>query len=119
MAGISEILSKKWRGAQWSLRGDDYSTLTWESVNKLPKPTEAEIRAFSTEVDAILIDESDRSYQQRVFIELDGFLTCMETLMKALDEVQGKIGEQNLNPQNVEAVDNIRKKISDVRKLKR
>lgn len=49
MATIPQILSVKWPGTDWTVEGDDYSTLVWRSENK---PTEAEIRAFSDEVDA-------------------------------------------------------------------
>ena len=117
MAGISEILSKKWKGQGWSIRGDDYSTLTWEADNSLPKPIETEIRAFSDEVDAIIVDERNRSYQQKVFQEYDGALRCIEVFAKVIDEIQAKIGEANLNQQNVEAIDKIRQRISDIRKL--
>ena len=117
MAGISDILSKKWKGQGWTLRGDDYSTLTWEADNSLPKPSESEIRAFSVEVDAIILDERSRSYQQKVFQEYDGFLRCLEIFARVIDEIQAKIGEANLNPQNVEAIDKIRQKIVDIRKL--
>ena len=117
MADISDILSKKWRGQGWTLRGDDYASLTWEADNSLPRPSESEIRAFSSEVDVILIDERNRSYQQKVFQEYDGFLKCIEIFAKVIDEIQAKIGEANLNTQNVEAIDKIRQKIVDIRKL--
>lgn len=50
MATLVQILSKKWYGTLWTLSEDDYSTLNWYPENTVPKPTEAEIRAFDSEV---------------------------------------------------------------------
>ena len=52
MATISQVLSHKWPGAQWSMEGDTYAGLVW--MDAAPKPTEAEILSFSVEVDGIL-----------------------------------------------------------------
>ena len=40
---LSDTLSSKWSGAEWSIEGNDYSTLVWFS--KSPKPEENEILA--------------------------------------------------------------------------
>lgn len=50
MATIADILTKKWPGSSWSIFADDYNTLNWTEQNTIPKPTEAEIRAYDVEV---------------------------------------------------------------------
>lgn len=50
MATIAQILGKKWPETIWTINGDNYNQLTWHEENTLPKPTEAEIRAFDAEV---------------------------------------------------------------------
>lgn len=52
MALLSEILSLKWPGVEWMLTDDRYESLIWLSEGD--PPSEAEIRAYSDEVDAIL-----------------------------------------------------------------
>jgi hypothetical protein len=47
---ISLILQKKYLGSQWSMKGNDYSTLDW--LDSSPKPTEAELEALWPTVDA-------------------------------------------------------------------
>jgi hypothetical protein len=49
MATLIQILSRKWPDADFFINGDDYSTLQWFSEGE--PPSEAEIRAFSGEVD--------------------------------------------------------------------
>ena len=39
-------------GAQWVLRGSEYSGLEWMEVNETAKPTEAELNAKIAELDA-------------------------------------------------------------------
>lgn len=52
MASLANILERKWRGAHWSLSGDDFETLVW--MDPTVKPSEADIRKFSGEVDGIM-----------------------------------------------------------------
>lgn len=49
MADLAEILSKKYLHAEWTITGDNYNSLVWYS-SSIPKPTEAELRAFDAEV---------------------------------------------------------------------
>ena len=56
MATISDILGIKWPDPGWTIDGDDYAALKWYRGD--PKPTEAEIRAYSAEVDAILAQKN-------------------------------------------------------------
>lgn len=50
MANLADILTKKYINALWTVSADDYNSLIWYPENTLPKPTEAELRAFDAEV---------------------------------------------------------------------
>jgi hypothetical protein len=67
MATIPQILMHMWPGNEWRLDEDDYDTLVWLESNKDPKPTEAEIRSHSDEVDRMMevIDVRVRSHNRR------------------------------------------------------
>ncbi len=45
---ITQILSKRYPDAEWTLNGDNYSGLTW--LSDTTKPTLAELEALSDEV---------------------------------------------------------------------
>lgn len=51
MLTITQILVLKWPSQQWSIDGDDYSTLRWNPNNELPKPTLEEIEAVRVEAE--------------------------------------------------------------------
>lgn len=59
LAPISEILSHKWPGAEWSIEGNDYSTLVWFS--KSPKPEEKEILAHAVAVADLIAEEAAKN----------------------------------------------------------
>lgn len=117
MAGISEILQRKWPGQGWTLRGDDYSTLTWEATNTLPKPSESAIRVFSDEVDVIIIDENNKVYQDAKFREFDGTLKAMEIITLAIADLQRQAGTGNLLPAAVNGINNLKTALINLRKL--
>lgn len=50
MATITDILVKKYQNSLWTVSADDYNSLIWYPENTIPKPTEAELRAFDAEV---------------------------------------------------------------------
>lgn len=88
MAAISQILGYKWPGAQWWMEGDAYAGLTW--LDASPKPTEAEISAFSTEVDG-LIDADQKAERQRGLLDkADAILQSLEVLGDAVADIQAK-----------------------------
>lgn len=99
------------------LRGEDYTTLTWEETNTLPKPSEQAILAFSSEVDGILLDRRNRTFQQAKFLEIDGMLRCIEVIIAAIDDLQRQAGEGNLAPSSVAAIDTVKSKIASIRTL--
>jgi hypothetical protein len=90
MATISQILAKRWPGREWTISGDDYNTLIWGhmedgqlvNTNPEPKPSLAEILAFSDDVDLeIAVDRRDE--------ERDAFLqdTSPGQFFKAIDVI--------------------------------
>lgn len=94
MATISEILPRFWPGQEWTLDEDDYSTLNWYPTNPLPKPTEAEIRAHSNEVDALIADAAQRGRQQRGMYDApDYLLKTVEILINGLVEIRRVIND--------------------------
>lgn len=122
MANIPEILSRKWRGAAWRMDAvelDSYATLFW--LDAQPKPTEAEIRAFSAEVDAeILSERRQATAQKAILYDKDGaLLKAIETLCNAVFEIGGKIKtsalDAPLNPDVIVAMQTLRQRIIDER----
>lgn len=69
MATISEILPIKWPGPGWTIDEDDYATLRWDRED--PKPSEAEIRAFSAEVDGILAVRAAKTAAEAALMQVD------------------------------------------------
>jgi hypothetical protein len=53
---ISQILTQKYAGTEWTLNGDDYTGLTWLSDS--PKPSEEELEALWPEVQAEIAAEA-------------------------------------------------------------
>lgn len=94
MATIAQILSAHWPNQQWTIDEDDYATLMWDGENSRPKPTEAEIRGFSDEVDALLADEAQRSRQQRAMIDApDYMLKVIEILIDGMVEIRRVVND--------------------------
>ena len=46
---ITQILSRRFEGAEWTLNGDDYSGLTW--LSDTPKPTKTTLEKLWSEVE--------------------------------------------------------------------
>jgi hypothetical protein len=90
MASLSEILPRRWPGAEWSLSADDYATLNWLSAT--PKPGEAEIRAFSAEVDAEIQAEADLERKRTLLDRADSLLQALEILSDAVADLQTRAG---------------------------
>lgn len=94
MATIAQILAAHWPGQQWTIDEDNYSTLTWDGGNTRPKPSEAEIRGFSDQVDATVADQAQRSRQQRAMVDApDYLLKVVETLIDGMVEIRRVIND--------------------------
>jgi hypothetical protein len=103
MATLSQILSRRWPGAEWTIAGDDYASLAWLSPGD--PPAEAEIRALSAEVD----QELQRSQmvvtpmQFRLALEAAGLLDECEAAVAAAPRVvqirwEYAVAVERLNP---------------------
>lgn len=94
MATIPQILSCFWQGAEWRVDGDEYATLDWAAANTLPKPTESEIRARSSEADVIIADTEQRARQQRAMIDApDYLLKAIEILIEGMVEIRRVVND--------------------------
>ncbi|MBI1181082.1 MAG: hypothetical protein GC201_11025 [Alphaproteobacteria bacterium] len=86
MAGIGDILARKWPGAEWLVRGDEYASLVWRSDGTAP--TEAAIRAYSDEVDVQIAREAMIVIQRQFRRPLLGQASRMGNAM-LLDDCDG------------------------------
>lgn len=94
MATIAQILAAHWQGQQWTIDEDDYATLQWDGGNSRSKPTEAEIRGFSDEVDAVVADQAQRARQQRAMSDApDYMLKVVETLIDGMVEIRRVVND--------------------------
>lgn len=96
MARLDQILGTKYVGLRWRMRNtmaDLYSNLTFyedaEGEIETTGPPEAEIRAFSDEVDALLVEEEANQLAERKFKQLsaDANLKAIETLTRAVRDI--------------------------------
>lgn len=110
MATLSEILPRKWPGAEWTLTEDNYTTLVWISAS--PKPTEAEIRAFSAEVDALVAAERTAERHRSLLDRADAVLLAFEVLAAAIDDLQTRLV---VTGQVANRIDTLRTRLADIR----
>ena len=71
MANFIEILTKRYPNTSWTCGADDYNTLVWYPENTVPKPTEAELRAFDAEVSLELRWDVVRNKRNRLLTSCD------------------------------------------------
>jgi len=63
MIDYTQILSRKFKGQEWSLNGDDYDGLTWLSDTK--KPTKKQLDDLWTTVQAETAAEAEAKTQAK------------------------------------------------------
>jgi len=91
MASLADILARKWPGARWSLRGDDYATLRWTGEG--PPPSEQDIRRQAAEVDAVMAEEARARHAQAALLgEPGALLVALGELAAAVADLQTKTG---------------------------
>ncbi len=91
MATIAQILAVKWPNAKWSIAEDDYSTLRWESRN-IPKPNEAEIRAFSDEIGGELEKgKKAKEREEKIIRKAGDLLDALEIIAVAVGQLAASI----------------------------
>lgn len=103
MATIADILTRHWPGMWWKIDGDDYATLVWFDSHNSPteKPSEDEIRAWSTTVDGEM-EAEERANRQQAALNSDSndaILTVIERLIKGEAELKRKIDDLITNLQ--------------------
>lgn len=115
MASLSDILSRRYKGALYGMTDtSDYATLFWEKGNSLPKPTEEELRALSEDVDAEIAADKVKRRQQGILLDRpDALLSAIETLTKAVADIHEKLGIQS--PALVQAVADLKGKTDRAR----
>lgn len=82
---ISQILSKRYPNAEWTLDGDNYSGLTW--LYKGEAPTETELSDLWPTVQAEIEAE-----KQAIIDARQSAITKLEALGLTVDEVQAAFG---------------------------
>lgn len=82
---ITQILSRRYRGAEWTLDGDTYEGLTWLSDGE--PPTEAELAELWDVVQAEIEAE-----EQAVIDARQSAIAKLEALGLTVDEVQAAFG---------------------------
>ena len=100
MRDLSKALTSLYPGAQWVLKGDDYSGLDWLPGNKLPKPTKEELEV---EADRLHQEWLDNQYQGDRAKAYPSFADQFDTLYHggydawkaSIDEVKNKFPKGN------------------------
>jgi hypothetical protein len=82
---ISNILSRKFEGAEWILNGDDYTGLTWLSEGDAP--TEAQLKKLWPTVQAEIAAEAQAKEDARL-----SAIAKLQALGLTVDEVQVAFG---------------------------
>lgn len=119
---LAEILSYKLPDGRWRIDGDDYATLVWEAGNTIPKPTEAEIRAFSSEVTGLMAQERRKRAALDILIaDPDAVFSGFEITLAAIIAIynvlsNGQKTTINTNaPGVVQAVQNMDARLKQIR----
>ena len=82
---ISQILSRKFEGSEWTLDGDEYAGLTWLSAGDAP--TEAQLKALWPTVQAEIVAEEQAKVDAKA-----SAIAKLEALGLTVDEVQVAFG---------------------------
>ncbi|MGE0256816.1 MAG: hypothetical protein AB7N54_19485 [Alphaproteobacteria bacterium] len=91
MATLADILARKWPGARWSLRGDDYASLRW--AEDAPCPSEQDIRRHAAEVDADMAEDARAKQAQAELLgEPGALLRIVAELAAAIADLQAQTG---------------------------
>lgn len=82
---IANILTRKYKGSEWTLDGDTYAGLTWLSDSD--KPTEAALKKLWPSVQSEIEQEIKDKQDAKV-----SAISKLEALGLTLDEVQAAFG---------------------------
>jgi len=82
---ITQILSSKYAGSEWTLSGNDYTGLTW--LSDTPKPTEAALRKVWASVQAEIAAEAQARLDAKA-----STINKLKALGLTVEEVQVAFG---------------------------
>jgi hypothetical protein len=71
MVMIADILQYKFPGTLWTVTERDYNSLIWYPENTQPKPTEAEIWQYETEVNLLVQWDKVKNKRNKLLILCD------------------------------------------------
>jgi hypothetical protein len=81
----TQILARKFPGAEWTLDGDSYEGLTW--LSETPKPSQAELEALWSDVEAEIVAEQQARRDAKA-----SAIAKLEALGLTVDEVSVAFG---------------------------
>ena len=85
---ISRALFSKYKGCEWSMNNEDYSTLEWFSAD-IPKPTEEEL---IEECERLQAEYKAKEYQRLRAAEYPDFKEYLDGIVKGdTDQIQAYI----------------------------
>ena len=82
---ITQVLSKRYPGSEWTLNGDNYSGLTW--LSDAPKPTEEELLALWPTVQEEIAAEAQAKIDAKT-----SAIAKLEALGLTVDEIKTAFG---------------------------
>jgi len=82
---ITQVLTRRYAGAEWTLNGDNYTGLTW--LSDTPKPKKAELEALWDDVQAEIADEAQAKIDAKA-----SAVAKLQALGLTVDEVQVAFG---------------------------
>ena len=82
---ITQVLSKRYPGSEWTLNGDNYSGLAWLSDS--PKPTEEELLALWPTVQEEIAAEAQAKIDAKT-----SAIAKLEALGLTVDEIKTAFG---------------------------
>lgn len=89
---ISRALFSKYKGCEWSMNNEDYSTLEWFSAD-IPKPTEEEL---IEECEKLQAEYEAKEYQRLRAKEYPDFKEYLDGIVKGdTDQIQAYIDSCN------------------------
>jgi hypothetical protein len=117
MATLVDILERKYPGVSFQFTDpDDYEGLLWKAGNAIAKPPEAEIRAFSAEVDAAMAQAlREERQEQALYDTRDAVVKALKILADAVADLQGRVA--GATTQNKNRVAALQAKIAQIQSI--
>lgn len=108
MANLAQILTKRYQHCAWTITADDYNSLVWYPESPVAKPTEAELRALSDEIDLEMRWDSVKRRRNELLENSDWtqlldspLSTEVRSAWATYRQQLRDIPQQNVEPENV------------------